>query len=218
MLDLRREGSVFVLHFNAGENRFSPEMNAALARALDEVEAAAPPVALVTTGTGKFYSNGLDVEWMMSHGDQVHGYVEDVLRLIARIVTFPATTVAAVNGHAFGAGALISVSHDFRLMRSDRGYVCMPEIDMKLPLHPGMIAILRARLPKQTLHEVISTGKRWGGDEAVRRGIADEAVSEAELLPRAIALAESLAAKADPIMRTLKRSLYPEVLAAIKGA
>lgn len=92
----------------------------------------------------------------------------------------------------------------------------MPEIDMKLPLHPGMVAILQARLPKQTLHEVIVTGKRWGGTEAVARGIVDEAVAEVELLPKAMTIASGLASKADAVMKTLKASLYPQVLEAVR--
>ena len=216
MLSLKREGPVFVLRLDAGENRFSPALLAEFGTALDEIEASGSPAALVTTGTGKFYSNGLDVEWMMSHGSELAMYLTSTLGLIARILTLPMISVAAVNGHAFGAGALLTTAHDFRIMRTDRGYFCMPEVDMKAPLHPGMVAILQARLPVQALHEVIVTGKRWGGEEAARRGIVEEAVSEADLLPHALEIASSLAAKADPVLRTLKRSLYAPVIEAIE--
>ena len=63
MIDLRREGEVFVLTLNDGENRFRDDSVAAWNAALDEVERADGPKALVTTGTGKFYSNGLDLDW-----------------------------------------------------------------------------------------------------------------------------------------------------------
>jgi enoyl-CoA hydratase/carnithine racemase len=134
---------------------------------------------------------------------------------MARILTFPTITVAAINGHAFGAGAQLSLAHDYRLMRTDRGYWCMPEIDMKAPLHPGMTAIIQARVPRQTAHELIVTGTRYGAEAALAKRIVDEAVPESELLPRAIQLAASLASKADPAMRLLKRGLYPEALAAL---
>ena len=136
---------------------------------------------------------------------------------MARVLTFPAATVAAVNGHAFGAGAQLAVAHDHRLMRVDRGFWCMPEIDMHAPLHPGMLKLLAARIPAAALHELITTGKRYGGAEAQARGIMDEAVAEAELLPRAIHIAAGLAAKSHPVLGTLKRSLYPEVLKALAG-
>jgi enoyl-CoA hydratase/carnithine racemase len=214
---LQREGDVFVLRIDAGENRFSFALLAEIGAALDQVEQAGAPAALVTTGSGKFYSNGLDVEWMMAHPAQLDDYLAQVLGLAARLLTFPATTVAAINGHAFGAGALLALAHDFRLMRADRGYFCMPEVDMKIPLHPGMVAILQARLPAQTAHEVIATGKRWGGNEAVARGIVDEALAEDQLMARATAVAAPLASKADPILRTLKSSLYARVIEAVKA-
>ena len=217
MIDLRREGDVFVLAMDAGENRFRPEFTEAWQRALDEVEASPGPKALVSVGTGKFYSNGLDVEYMAACGD-IPGYVATALALMKRLLVFPAYTVAAVNGHAFGAGAQVALAHDARLMRADRGYFCMPEIDMKAFLHPGMTALIQARLPHQSAHELIVTGRRYGGPAALERRIVDELQSEAELLPRAVALAAEWAPKADPVMGRLKADLYPRALAALDGA
>lgn len=217
MIDLQREGDVFVLRFDAPENRFRPESLDAWNAALDRVEAAGSPAALVTTGTGKFYSNGLDLEWLLAAATPAERetYIPRVLALMARVLTFPTITVAAINGHAFGAGAQLSLAHDYRVMRTERGYWCMPEIDMKAPLHPGMTAIIQARVPRQTAHELIVTGTRYGAEAALAKRIVDRAVSESELLPTAIAIAQGLAAKADPAMRVLKQGLYPETLAAL---
>jgi enoyl-CoA hydratase/carnithine racemase len=217
MIDLSRQGEVFVLRLDAGENRFTASLIPELNRALDEVERVEGPKSLVTVGTGKFYSNGLDLDEMMRGGTPEHaaGYLKGVLALLGRFLTFPATTVAAVNGHAFGAGAQMAVAHDFRLMRRDRGFYCLPEIDMRVPLHPGMVELLKARIPARTVHEVLVTGKRWGGVEAAARAIVDEAVPEEQLLPRAIEIAAGLVAKAHPVMGAIKRSLYPQVLEAL---
>ena len=68
MIDLERQGDVFVLCMNDGENRFNQESIAAWNAARDDVENAPTPRALVTTGTGKFYSNGLDLDWMTEEG------------------------------------------------------------------------------------------------------------------------------------------------------
>ena len=217
MIDLRREGEVFVLRMDAGENRFHPDFVRAWNAALDEVEGAEGPKALVTTGSGKFYSNGLDLDWMLGEGrGQTNEYLHGVLAVLGRVLVFPAITVAAVNGHAFGAGAQLVVAHDRRVMRSGRGYFCMPEIDMKAPLHPGMTAILMARLPHQTVHEAITTGRRYAAEDAVAARIVDEALPEEEVLPRAIAMAAELAAKAHPVMRALKHGMYAPVLEAME--
>jgi enoyl-CoA hydratase/carnithine racemase len=66
------------------------------------------------------------------------------------------------------------------------------------------------------VHEVIATGRRYGGSDARAAGIVEEALPEAELLPRAVALAAGLAAKAHPVMKRLKSDLYPHVLAALR--
>jgi enoyl-CoA hydratase/carnithine racemase len=214
---LSREGAVFVLTWNDGENRFRDDSLAAWNAALDEVEGADGPKALVTTGAGKFYSNGLDLEWgMRERKDSFPEYVLEVLAVLGRVLTLPCVSVAACNGHAFGAGAQLLVAHDVRLMRAERGFFCMPEIDMGVYLHPGMTALLAARLPGQTVHEVIATGRRYGGNDARAAGIVEEALPEAELLPRALALASGLAAKAHPVMKRLKSDLYPHVLAALR--
>ncbi len=216
MLECSRDGDVFVLRLDAGENRFTPGLMDALDEALDTVERAGAPAALVTTGTGKFYSNGLDLEEMMRGGAGSAGaYLARVLGILGRVLTFPAPTVAAMNGHAFGAGALLGLVHDVRLMRSDRGFFCMPEVDMKIPLHPGMVAILQSRLPGQTAHEVVTTGRRFGGADARALGIVEEALAEDAILARATAIAGERAPKADAVMRTLKTGLYAQVLEAL---
>jgi len=216
MPEIERAGDVFVLRWNDGENRFHDRSLAAWSAALDQVEKADGAKALVTTGTGKFFSNGLDLDWALSHRkDDFQGYLSEVLGILRRVLVMPCITVAAVNGHAFGAGAQLAMAHDFRVMRAERGYFCMPEIDMKAPLHPGMIAILKERMPKQTVHEVIVTGRRFGGADAAEAGIVQETRPEAEVVPRAVEIAAGLAGKADPVMTRLKADLYSDVLQAL---
>src|SRR5687767_2386349 len=105
MIDLRRENDVFVLTMNDGENRINGRFVDAFSSALDEVERYPGACALVTTGTGKFYSNGFDLAWIGSECDDSPGFIRCTERLFARMLTFPRPTLAAINGHAFAAGA-----------------------------------------------------------------------------------------------------------------
>ena len=98
MIELSRDGDVFVLRMDDTENRFSPPMLDALEGALETVAAAEGPRALVTTGTGKFFSNGLDLDWLTSHPEESRAYIDRVHRLFARILTLPCATAAACNG------------------------------------------------------------------------------------------------------------------------
>jgi len=213
LYDLERNGEVFVLHMRNGENRFNPTSISALNERLDEVDKADGPKALVSIGEGKFYSNGLDLDWMTGEGSgEVPEFLETVLALFGRILTAPYITLAAVNGHAFAGGGMLALAHDFRVMRSDRGYFCLPEVDLRMPLHPGMSSLIQARLSHSTAHEAIATGRRYAAAEALEAGIVDDSASEEEVLQRALERARPLAAKAHPVLAELKAGMYGPVL------
>jgi enoyl-CoA hydratase/carnithine racemase len=218
MIESKREGSVAVVQMRSGENRFNPPFIRELSRALDEAEHAEEPTALVLTGDGKFFSNGLDLAWMSGEGrDQAGEVLSGMLGIFARLLASPIPSVAALNGHAFAGGAMLALACDFRVMRTDRGYFCIPEIDLGLPLHPGMAALIQARLPKLTAHEAIVTGRRYGAVEALARGIIDYATPVVDLLPKAISVAGPLAGKNRSVMQTHRRLLYGEVLKLLVG-
>src|SRR3954452_22636836 len=103
MAGLDRRGAVFVLPLGDDENRFHPDRLAAVNAALDEVEAADGPRAVVTTGAGKFYSNGLDLDFMSSNPAAAEANLQTVHAMLARVLAFSAPIVAAVQGHAFAA-------------------------------------------------------------------------------------------------------------------
>jgi enoyl-CoA hydratase/carnithine racemase len=209
MIDLRREGDVFVLHLDEGENRFNRTSVDAMHGAIDETEASTGPAALVITGSGKFFSNGLDLDWMMSdEGRADPTFFVDVHRVFGRLLGSPMFTVAAINGHAFAAGAMLATALDRRIMRTDRGYWCLPEVDLGLPLTPGMSALLMARLPPMAAHEAIVTGRRYPADAAVAAGLVDEAAAEDDVLPRAIERAAEWAPKRGEIVHALKRGMH----------
>jgi len=213
MIDLDREDAVFVLRMKSGENRFNRPFLDAYHRALDEVEKSSGPAALVTVGEDKFYSNGLDLTWMSGDGaGEAATFVNDFIRFFGRLMSFPMPTVAAMNGHAFAGGAMLALAHDFRVMRSDRGFFCLPEIDLRLPLADGMTALIKSRLSPSTLRDAVLTGARFAAAEACERGIVDEAVSADQVLPRAIARAASLADKDRATYGALKRGLYSDTL------
>jgi enoyl-CoA hydratase/carnithine racemase len=218
MIKLEFQDQVYVLRMQDEENRFNRGSLDAWNAALDQIEQSTEPCALVTVGEGKFYSNGLDLAWMAQAGAAEAGAnVQRVHELLARVLTLPVITVAAINGHAFAAGAMLALAHDFRVMRADRGFFCLPEVDIKIPFTPTMHSLIMARLPTTTAHEVCVTGKRYGGAEAVSRGIVTQAESELDVLPKAIALAKSLAGKDRLTLSAIKRSAYAHVLAHVEA-
>lgn len=214
---LRREGAVFVLELGDGENRFNPDFCSAVEDAFAEVEAAPGPRALVTAAAGKLWSNGLDLEWLGAHAYRVQEAVDQYHALLARTLSAPFATVAAVQGHAFAAGAMFCVAHDHQVMRADRGYWCVPEADLGMPFTPGMNALLTARLPHRTAHEAMLTARRYGGEDARAAGIVTETAAEGEVLGRAIEHAERQAGKRGDILGAIKERLHEPALAALRA-
>jgi enoyl-CoA hydratase/carnithine racemase len=213
---LEQQESVFVLDLGDGENRFHPDWVAAVDAALDKVERAEGPRALVTAATGKFYSNGLDLEWLLANGDAHDGYLASVQALLARMLTLPVVTVAAVQGHAFAAGAMLTLAHDFRVMRADRGFWCLPEADIGLPFTPGLSALIQARLAPQVAHEAMVTARRYGGHDAAAAGIVDRAVDEQAVRATAIEMAAAQAGRTGETVATIKARMYAPALAALR--
>lgn len=217
-LDLSRDGDVFVLRMKSGENRFNPEFIAAMNAVLDEVEASSGAAALVTTGEGKFYSNGLDLNWL---AQQEHAaameFLRTVLALFARLVAFPVATCAAVNGHMFAGGGMLAMAHDWRVMRSDRGFFCLPEIDLGMPLAHGMRTLLKEKLGKRVLRDTVLTGGRFAADECLALHIVDQVAGEEAVVSAAVERVRPLAGKNRQACAALKRGLYEELLADLTG-
>ncbi|MGW3633992.1 enoyl-CoA hydratase-related protein [Streptomyces sp. NPDC005122] len=216
MPTLDRQDDVFVLDLGDGENRFHPDWLASADAALNEVEKAEGPRALVTAATGKFYSNGLDLEWLSAHADQHDDYIVSVHSLFARLLSLPMITVAALQGHTFAAGAMLSLAHDFRVMRSDRGFWCLPEADINIPFTPGMSALIQSRLAPQTAHEAMVTAHRYGGSDAAAAGIVDQAVAEDVVRSTAVEIAHAQLSKAGDTLGTIKARMYGPALASLR--
>lgn len=216
MSSLDRDGNVFVLNLGDDENRYNPDSVAALNALLDEVEAAPSPRALVVVGTGKIWSNGLDLEWMGGNVESVPGFINEVHELLARALEFPVPTIAALNGHTFAAGAMLAIAFDERIMREDRGYYCLPEVDIRIPFTPGMNALMKARLTPQVAHEAMTTGKRYTAAEAVEAQIVQKAAAEDQVLPAAIERANALMEKDGGTLGIIKQRLYAPALEVLR--
>jgi enoyl-CoA hydratase/carnithine racemase len=212
---MERDGDVCVLNIGNDENRFTVEWVAQTRALLDEVAAMPAPVALVTVAEGKFWSNGLDLDWLTANLDQAERYVGDVQALLAQVLVLPVPTVAAIQGHCFAAGAMLALAHDWRTMRNDRGFFCLPEVDIGIPFSIGMDALIRAKLPVATAVEAMTTGRRYGGADAAGAGIVTTAVGDTNVVPAALEIARPLASKAGPTLGTIKARMFAEVTARL---
>ena len=207
---------IAVLNLGDDENRFSPDWLTTVNGFLDRIESGEAK-ALVTTGSGKFYSNGLDLDWLAAHSDQGDWYVGQVQQLLARVLVAPVPTVAAVNGHAFGAGSMLGIAHDFRVMRVDRGYYCFPEVDIHIPFTPGMAALIQAKLTPAAAVEAMTTGRRYGGADAEAIGLVTATAPEGKVTSTAVDLVAALKGKDPGTLQAIKSTMFASVTAALRG-
>ncbi|MBU6330560.1 MAG: enoyl-CoA hydratase/isomerase family protein [Acidobacteria bacterium] len=217
MTELTWQGDVAVITMDRGENRFDLAETQRWHALLDEVEAHEGPLALVTTGTDKFYSNGLDLDWLMANQPEAGHMLRELHRVWGRILGLDCITVAAVNGHCFGAGALLSSAHDRIVMRADRGFWCMPELDLGLPVSEKMAALLTARLPRTAIHEALMTARRYTAADGFSVGIVDEIAEADAVVSTAVTWAAAIAPKSREVIGEHKRILHGELVAALTG-
>lgn len=217
------KGTVVVLTMNDGENRWNTSFTHAFDAALDEVEATEGPTVLVTASSDeKFFSNGLDLEWITSKGDHPGGdraaFNDDVMALFARLMTLGMPTVCAVNGHCFGAGMMIALCHDIRVMREDRGFICANEVELGFAIPDPELALFHHKMSRDAFHQTVLLAKRWTGPEARAAGIVQRTAPVDEVLDTAIAEAVGLlrVARNREVTAWMKERLYGEG-AAING-
>jgi Delta3-Delta2-enoyl-CoA isomerase len=181
--------------------------------ALDEIEAAQGPACLIITGQDKSFSTGFHLDDFFS-GDAAlrNDMLNRSTRLLSRVAALPLPTAAAINGHAFGFGALLALACDRRIMRSDRGFFCLPELDLQVAIPRPMMELLKLKLRHEVLSDLLFSGRRIGGQEAFGLGIVDAACPLAELMARAQAIVQPLAEKNRATLGAMKRELYRQFL------
>jgi enoyl-CoA hydratase/carnithine racemase len=198
MINLTREGAVFILTLNDGENRWNTTFVREVAKTLDEVQASSGPAALVTTSSNeKFFSNGLDLAWIQSTGEHRGGdrtvFADEFMKLMGRLITLPIPTVCAINGHAFGAGFMMALCHDVRVMREDRGFACANEMQLGMAIPRPELMLFRHKIPMNAFHETVQLARRWTGPDAKAVGIVQQIASADKLLSVAMQRATELA-------------------------
>jgi len=199
------------------ENRFNLDFIRDLNQFLDEVERNGSQ-ALIMTCSGKIFSNGLDLDWIRNQPDvqATSAKLADAyMKLLSRLLTYPVPTIAAVNGHAFGAGFLFCLAFDYRIMNKERGFVCIPAINLGITLSSGMIHLAKQKVTNPiTLREMILVGKRFTGLEAAKLGLVDDAVAPSHVLTHSVMLASSLkrigTSETRKTLSNLKQELYKE--------
>ena len=155
---------------------------------------------------------------MIAEKVELADLVVAVQELFARVLEAPYPTVAAIQGHCYAAGAMLALAHDVRFMREDRGFLCFPEVDIKMAFTAGMNSLLTAKLSAQTAHQAMVLGRRFTAPEAMAAGILDGTLPESDLVSNSIATAEALVGKDPSTIQAIKRTIYESTLTLLRTA
>ena len=197
-LELKLEGRVAVVTMNENDNRLNLDMCTSFLDMLDRIEKETDASTLVVkSGHGWIWSYGFDTDWvdrMIEVGNKeiVAKFLLKGIELRKRLLTYPMITIAAINGHVYGGAAVLACCFDYRFMRSDRGFFCIPAIDRNYPVIPGTVALLRKVLPAYLVDEAILTGKRYTGTECAEHHIIAATYPDNVLMDKVMAFADGL--------------------------
>lgn len=214
------EGVAIITMTNV-ENRQNLVFSQSLNAILDEIVADPSVNALILTSNDeKNFSQGIDVEWIMARFQQndleaLTKFMFGMNDVFKKLMTIPVPTIAGINGHAFGNGAILSCACDFRFMRSDRGFFCFPEVNLGIPFRSGMNAFLKKAVPMYKLAEMQLTGNRYGAVELETHHIIVKACAGVdELMKEALAFAKTFQKKRG-IFSEIKKRLYQDIVDTI---
>ncbi|HVB91541.1 MAG TPA: enoyl-CoA hydratase/isomerase family protein [Acidimicrobiales bacterium] len=156
--------------------------------------------AIVLTSVGRHFCAGLD--FAANASQDIAALYGAALRLFAS----PLPVVAAVRGSAIGGGCGLALSADFRFATARSRFSANFS---RLGFHHGfaMTVTLPAVVGQQHAAELLFTGRRVGGKEALTMGLCDELTGEDELLERATAYAGTIASSGPLAVRSIRATL-----------
>ena len=172
--------------------------------AIDEVEARADIAGVVIAGGDRAFSGGVDVA---AHTpDKVRDMLVKFHSVIRALIATRKVTIAAVRGNCLGGGAELAAVCDL-VFTTDTANWGFPEIS--LGCFPPVAAVVLAGIVGQKrASDLILTGRRISGEEAMRIGLANEAVADDELSDLVDETAERLSKLSSVALATTKKALY----------
>lgn len=181
-LSLSRQGAVQVLTLDDGKaNAFTRAEFEALRGALKEA-AASDASALVVNGRKGFFSAGLNLKVLPTLSvNELQGLVQLFGEVTLELFLFPKPVVAAVSGHALGAGAMFALAADVRLAAQGAFKLGLNEVPAGLFVPTFGIELLRSAAPPQLWTRMLVHGETLLPDAALAAGLY-EAVHAADML------------------------------------
>lgn len=206
---LEQQGHVGIVTIDRQEalNALNSQVLNDLELVLDEAQKNEEIYVLVLTGAGRSFVAGADIGEMVNFGSvEAKAFGDHGNNVFLRIENFEKPIIAAVNGFAFGGGCELSMACDIRLA-SEKAKFSQPEVG--LGITPGFGGT--QRLPRIVgtgkAMEMILTGRNVNAAEAAAMGLVSAVYPPEELMPKALEMANTIAAQAQIAIRAAKQCI-----------
>jgi enoyl-CoA hydratase len=216
-ISLTHHGEIAVIRLNR------PPANAICLELCQEFEAAldadmvAEARAIVVTGTGRFFSGGLDLNVVPTYSkEEQRDFLGLLNSLSGRLYAHPTPVVAAVNGHAVAGGFMLALTTDYRIGPTGTAEFGLTEARVGIPFPAATMIILRAELAPQDVRYSVLSARTFGPNEAQRRGVLDELQPPEGVLERAIEVAHDMANMPADGYRRIKYQVRESAIAEIE--
>jgi enoyl-CoA hydratase len=173
--------------------------------------------AVVLTGTGSFFSAGLDVKSVASYSKvERQEMVQRINQMICEVYALPIPLVAGINGHAVAGGLVCALLCDQRIGIREAGKIGLTEARVGIPFPVASLEVIRAEIEPSLLRRMVLTGRSISTTEAYSAGILDELVEAEKLLQRAEELALEVGSMPRSAYRQIKTQLRGPVIARLQ--
>lgn len=209
----------FIIKMDAKDNRFNPQFCSALVEALDQIINVEIPkhskykFSLITTGTGRFFSNGLDLKYLLSTKNPNQFLIDHYEPLLYKFLTFGIPTIALINGHAFAGGMCLALAHDYRISSPNcKSLLSMNELLIRAAIPAGMLSVLRAKLFSPQIIRDCVYARRWTVSEAEKDKIIDLLIDSQNILDETVRFAKlkAVESKYIHVLQAIKEETYRE--------
>ena len=169
------------------------------------------PRAVIVSGRNDVFCAGGDLNLLRSFSEKTFAQNKRDMRkfysFFLSVRNLKCPVIAALNGHAIGAGLSLAFACDLRVFADDGKYSFN---FVRLGIHPGMGSSFLAPelLGKSLGGRLLLTGETFSGVDAKNWGLASYSVPKSEVYTRAMELAKYMADGAPLALQELKKNLY----------
>ena len=220
MIQLETEAGIATLRLDRPPaNALDLRFITALGETFAEFEKGDDLRALIVTGTGRFFSAGLDLKAVPTYSaDEQRLLATELNRMVGRLYGLPLPVVAAVNGHSIAGGVIVQLCCDYRVGAAGDYKIGLTEARVGVVFPVAPMAVVQGELSPAAARVAVLLARNVSPAEALAQGLLDELQPAAQLLARAREIAAEMAGLPRASFGRIKRQMRAAALARIEDA